>query len=428
MSLAARAQPPRIDSMLVDEKMSELRIWGDFGSPKGAVWVDSVQLQINTWSDSLLSATIPASGKGASGLVVVAGRSIRSEGRMLTAWSMGMTFAVSRSASYYLEYTHNEWVVNWRCDLDSRLRSAHPGIGQSVPVSLAVSENHTYHLESYDPQTKVNTVQDENLSGAGISTGRLDITTMTFFPNVPDEAQGSGYAYTPTIVLDTALLPVNGYIETGTDPFFPARFSWGNPIGTPNLVFNPPIPLIRQLRFQPILLKPDSGVTSLVTDGDTVQWNSMPLMAKYHLQVFNDSILSNKIVDTLVFDTTFALPSLSNNTKYYWHIAGINAEGESRWSNVWNFTTGSSANVTIEKDPNINIYPNPTNGKLIIDYDQSDGDLLNVTVFNIEGKVLNRFTIQGQYTLDMSRVSPGSYLLEIKGKNFNSIKNITVVK
>ncbi|MFI5264070.1 MAG: hypothetical protein ACHQM6_06110, partial [Candidatus Kapaibacterium sp.] len=83
------AQPPRIDSMFVDESKSELQICGDFGSPKGAIWVDSVLLQLQSWTDSFIVATIPTSGRGSAGPVVVAGRSYRSEERMLTMWGIG---------------------------------------------------------------------------------------------------------------------------------------------------------------------------------------------------------------------------------------------------------------------------------------------------------------------------------------------------
>jgi len=422
------AQPPRIDSMFVDEKTNELKVYGDFGFPKGAVWVDSIQLQINSWSDSLIIALIPSSGKGSSGLVVVGGRSYRSEGRMLTQWIMGMTFAAGRSASYYTEYTHDEWQVTWRCDLDSRLRLAHNGVGQYVLVSLSEHENHTYHLDQYDPQTKQSIIKDENLSGSGVANGYLDITKMIFYPKVLDLAHNNGYAYTPIIALDTGFFPINGSINVGNDGFHPAMFSWGNPIGLPNLVINPPSILLRQLRHQPILLKPDSGSVSLTTIGDTLVWDSLALVTQYHLQVFTDSLLSAIFTDTVISYVKFELPTLSNNTKYFWRVAGKNTEGEGRWSNVWNFTTGSKASVHDLENTHIMIYPNPANEKITIEYDKSSDETFKVTIFSLEGNIAKSFTIKGENSVDVSKLAQGSYVLQIQGIDFHAAKNICIVK
>jgi hypothetical protein len=54
LASASSAQPPLIDSMLVDEDKSDLYIYGDFGAVQGKVWVDSVEMNVRNWTDSVI--------------------------------------------------------------------------------------------------------------------------------------------------------------------------------------------------------------------------------------------------------------------------------------------------------------------------------------------------------------------------------------
>ena len=179
------AQPPQIDSMLVDEAKKELQIFGSFGFAKGSVWVDSVKLQIKNWSDTLIYAAISDTGRGTAGPVVVGGRGYQSESKVLTLWEIGATYAISYRSSFYLEYTHIEWSFRWRADLDSRLRRAKYGLNYFLPFEERYTENYTYHLESnYPGQPPIR--RDSISTQYGLNSGKFNLNTLTLYTSVYD--------------------------------------------------------------------------------------------------------------------------------------------------------------------------------------------------------------------------------------------------
>ncbi len=80
---------PRIDSMIVNEAKRQLIIYGDVANNgiKPAVSIDSVATEVVEWSDKLCVCTLPDSGKGSAGPVVVLARNMKSNVRILSFWS-----------------------------------------------------------------------------------------------------------------------------------------------------------------------------------------------------------------------------------------------------------------------------------------------------------------------------------------------------
>jgi hypothetical protein len=61
------------------------------------------------------------------------------------------------------------------------------------------------------------------------------------------------------------------------------------------------------------------------------------------------------------------------------------------------------------------IYPNPTNSMLHIEF---EGSLLDVTLRNMEGKLLSKTSVHtSPITLDMTNYPSGMYLLQLTGEN-----------
>ena len=79
---------------------------------------------------------------------------------------------------------------------------------------------------------------------------------------------------------------------------------------------------------------------------------------------------------------------------------------------------GSSSNSILSiKTKDLNVYPNPTNGTLVINSDE----LINKQLFvaNIEGKIVKSITItSNQETIDLSDLSKGVYYL--KSENYTA--------
>ncbi len=80
---------------------------------------------------------------------------------------------------------------------------------------------------------------------------------------------------------------------------------------------------------------------------------------------------------------------------------------------------------------NIIVYPNPSNGLFNIVMNGLQKDLLDIQLYNMEGKLLqqNAVHVFGSYksTLDMSTYSKGIYFLEIKGTNGVKRFKLTVI-
>jgi hypothetical protein len=87
LAIPGSAQPPAIDSMLIDESKGVLSIYGKFGTVSGRVFCDSMQLPIMNWSDTLVHTFIPDSGKGSAGPVIIFTGAEQSNARIISLWS-----------------------------------------------------------------------------------------------------------------------------------------------------------------------------------------------------------------------------------------------------------------------------------------------------------------------------------------------------
>ncbi len=116
------AQAPSISYMMADEAKSQLQIHGSFGNTPGTVTIEDTTLGIASWSDSLIICSLPDSGQGAGGGVVVQTAMGKSNKRMLSIFSM----VIDRTESDYEGvngYVHSldvRWKINWRADINYR--------------------------------------------------------------------------------------------------------------------------------------------------------------------------------------------------------------------------------------------------------------------------------------------------------------------
>lgn len=115
----AFAQAPVIDSMLIDESKGILSVYGDFGAAQGKVSCDSVELPILTWSASLITATIPDTGKGSAGGVVVEASSYISKERKISKWVYYTLSEVHSGSGHWLRDEYIKYTLGFRYDIES---------------------------------------------------------------------------------------------------------------------------------------------------------------------------------------------------------------------------------------------------------------------------------------------------------------------
>jgi hypothetical protein len=158
-------------------------------------------------------------------------------------------------------------------------------------------------------------------------------------------------------------------------------------------------------------------------------------MDAYHIQLSKDSLVNGQraaqaqqgfsyIVDSIVSSLDFTLLPLEKNTKYYWRVCGVNTEGESRWSEVWSFTTGTSTDVKQEraKGTSLVCYPNPAMNELTI----VTSEPTRLLLYDVTGKIIkSEQTLSNETKWDVSLLPNGTYIL---GTSHGEMQVVQIVK
>jgi hypothetical protein len=125
----------------------------------------------------------------------------------------------------------------------------------------------------------------------------------------------------------------------------------------------------------------------------------------------------NNYIHTVLGDSTdthqvYAAESISPDGHY---VAGYGVESSSFAYFVYRvslaFTPTALNEVT--KEDNLKVYPNPTSGLLTI----SNTDKATVTIISMDGKLMGKTEITGNYVLDISNYSSGIYSFRLQSRN-----------
>ena len=81
----------------------------------------------------------------------------------------------------------------------------------------------------------------------------------------------------------------------------------------------------------------------------------------------------------------------------------------------------TSVNETVLE--NVAVYPNPSNGIINI---KSPLDVLDVTVFDISGKIVQRASLNGNLSIDLSELDKGSYIIELRNSTGVYKETVTI--
>jgi hypothetical protein len=435
--------------MLIDESKGVISIYGKFGAISGQVFCDSVQLPVVNWSDNLISANIPDTGKGSAGeLIVVAGGS-PSKIHHISLWSGGYSTGHYEHHSFDLSYGHG-MKFTIRMDLESILNDTN-GITRQLGIQnystvggsyLNGGHNISGELELYNVSANVPIQNTDTLYKSGfIGSAFFDSKSKTFTFSAKNIKGIIGtYMHGPKTEpyeyyvgdfvcgasVDSFYNMVPYDYETG-DYFYVHDYSRIDTFEHRFLPFK-----TIALHYDPSIILPPDGSNRLGTDAVMLQWKAMKYIEGYHVQLSKDSLVNRQynaqaqqsfvyIVDTIVSSTFFYLSRLEKNTKYFWRVCGVNSEGESRWSDVWSFTTGEQASVARnESDDGISIYPNPAQTETHIVFSLQAPEQAEITVSDPLGReVLHLPPIyyesgKNSITLPISRLHSGSYVCIVR--------------
>lgn len=438
LASASYGQPPRIDSMSVDESKSELQIHGDFGGAKGKVWIDSIESTIKSWSDSYIVVKIPDTGKGSTGGVIVGGRGYLSKIKVLSCLKGSVSFGYNNSTQGKGDYKNFILNIAFRVELSSILKQSQAIANLSLMKTsvLEINAGHAwwdFHGNGEDwnvHQARVLPVPNDSIYNIGyqakcsliIDSGILIIDVRNVKGVLEDHAIIKNSIYN---VVDRNNYKVDNFIFQFLCDF---EFSISKIIGfssvTPLPVtnFTPiaisfPLPItVLMLGRRPALLSPVNFSLFSYRNFIELVWDSLSFMTSYHLQASTDSLFSTRPVDTTISALSLSLPPLAGLSKYFWRVAGVNSEGESRWSDVWNFTTGSKADVKAKNNSALTLssYPNPSSNELNISYSLPENGYARIILYNLQGNVIRENIANGsenQLKWNISDLPNGSYIL-----------------
>jgi len=134
-------------------------------------------------------------------------------------------------------------------------------------------------------------------------------------------------------------------------------------------------------------------------------------------------IYRNNALLTTTTLTTYRDSNLTNNVNYCYKINAVGDSCVSGFSSevCKKFTSDVGITNYELRNTNYAIYPNPTDGKLIIE--SGELKIENVEIFDIYGRKLSHFTFHdSSVEIDISHLTNGMYYLRIDGKTMKLVK------
>jgi len=187
-----------------------------------------------------------------------------------------------------------------------------------------------------------------------------------------------------------------------------------------------------------VLLDSPDDTEMDVSINPLLEWEEVTGVDFYQVQYNNTNNFDEPCCDETVegtdnfFQVVFIL---DYNTTFYWRVRTMKGIDTTAWSDVWSFTT-RPIDFGIDESfdaNNINIYPNPSNGKLHINIEGEENAEVSVRIMDMLGQMhIEENVMYGQgnssKVFDLSGFANGLYIVKLtKGEHSYSYK-ITVHK
>ena len=191
------------------------------------------------------------------------------------------------------------------------------------------------------------------------------------------------------------------------------------------------------LRLHPVKMPTDfSAVTTQENETIELNWTA-PIeeeIAGYYLYR-SDSIYGNfeRINDSPILGTSFVdMNPLQGKNVYMVKTLKLETSGSGTY---YNLSLGADTETSIVLSTNdlsnrFKLYPNPTSGKLYLEFEEVNLGKIEINLMNFNGVVLHKeiYTAQkGKKMLDFSALADGVYLLQLKEGTKQGIKKIVII-
>jgi hypothetical protein len=167
---------------------------------------------------------------------------------------------------------------------------------------------------------------------------------------------------------------------------------------------------------KPMLFEPEDQAVDIPVETD-LRWNSSENADSYTLQLSTAYDFSTYVIHQAdLIDTVYTVSALAHDNTYYWQVKASNVAGDGLFSRIWSFSTTSATSLgkkatTGMSGFSLNVYPNPFNSTVRIDYQLPEETDVLITVYNSMGQAVQ--------LLDAGVKSPGRYQLVWNGKKMS---------
>ncbi|MCF8373093.1 MAG: T9SS type A sorting domain-containing protein [Bacteroidales bacterium] len=169
----------------------------------------------------------------------------------------------------------------------------------------------------------------------------------------------------------------------------------------------------------PVLISPANLSAGLPFSAVILDWEDVPLADYYQVQTARDLNFTVDFQMHSTFETYYIMSNLDPLELYFWKVKAISDTlFNSNFSTVWNFSTGVDSSVSVQEinAGEINIYPNPSSGKVWITLPEGTNDPVSVSIFNINGQLILSEIKENEKTilLDMREQLAGLYFITVE--------------
>ena len=167
------------------------------------------------------------------------------------------------------------------------------------------------------------------------------------------------------------------------------------------------------------------AATNIIQTSFDANWGTSIIAEGYYLDVATDTGFTSFVLgyENLNIENvaTYNVSGLSANTGFYYRLRAYNAGGTSGNSNVISVTTISDINELKYKLLNINVYPNPCDGIITLEYNLPEPSLVSISLYSMLGYEIKNLintskhagTHKESFNLKKLNIPSGEYLFRI---------------
>ncbi len=163
----------------------------------------------------------------------------------------------------------------------------------------------------------------------------------------------------------------------------------------------------------------------------TLSWESVDGADSYVVIIATDSDFEDVVESSTVTDTSYPVEvALESGVYYFWNVLATGECG-SATSETYTFLTEPAPGISEINGQLFNLQPNPTNGQVLLVFEETVISDIALHVFGVDGRLLQTHTIQTatqQYQVDLSDYASGLYYLKLESNKQSLTEKVLLVK